>query len=126
VVAVSEQELLGVAADLARTGVRALMNPLSVLGEIDGIARNVRSLNLRQDVWKAVDAFCRNAGAATGTGRQAEMVVCDYCGTPNDLGTLSCRSCRAPLADAQPISCGRCGALSPPQAQNCVQCGALL
>lgn len=126
VVAVSEQKLFGVAADLAKSGVKALLNPLSLLGELDDIARNVRSLSLRQEVWTAVEAYCRNAGAGIGAGRQLEMVVCSYCGTPNDIGALNCRACRAPLADAQPVTCGRCGSLNDPQARNCVNCGAVL
>ncbi len=57
-VSVSEQQVLSVAADMAKTGVEAWLNPLRLLGEIDDIARNARWLGLRAEVWKAVDEYC--------------------------------------------------------------------
>ena len=50
--AVSEQKLLGVAADMAKTGVQAWLNPMRLLGELDDIARNVRWLGLRSEIWQ--------------------------------------------------------------------------
>lgn len=40
-VSVGEQQVLGVAADLVQTGIGALFNPLSLIGEIDDIVRDV-------------------------------------------------------------------------------------
>ncbi|MCJ7737285.1 MAG: zinc ribbon domain-containing protein [Anaerolineae bacterium] len=125
-VSVSEQKVLGVAADIAKTGLQAWLNPLRLLGEIDDIARNVRWLGLRSEVWKAVDEYCRTQGGARGAAGILSNVICPYCGTPNDIGAQNCKACRAPLTEAQPIVCGRCGFMNEPQAELCVNCSAKL
>ncbi len=125
-VSVSEQKILGVAADMAKTGVKAWLNPMRIIGEIDDIARNVRWLGLRSEVWKAVDEYCQTQGSARGSAGVLANVICPYCGTPNDIGAQICQACRAPLAEAQPIVCGRCGVMNEPQAELCVNCGAKL
>ena len=125
-VSVSEQKVLSVAADIAKTGLQAWLNPLRLLGEIDDIARNVRWLGLRSEVWKAVDEYCRTQGGARGAAGILSNVICPYCGTPNDIGAQNCRACRAPLAEVQPIVCGRCGFMNEPQAELCVNCSAKL
>lgn len=123
---VSEQKLLGVAADMAKTGVQAWLSPLRLLGELDDIARNVRWLGLRSEVWNAIDEYCRTHGSARGVAGALMHVICPYCGTPNDLGAQNCKACRAPLAEAQPVVCERCGFLNKPEASLCVNCGATL
>jgi len=125
-VSVSEQKVLSVAADMAKTGLQAWLNPVRLLGEIDDIARNVRWLGMRSEVWKAVDEYCRTQGSARGAAGILANVICPYCGTPNDIGAQNCKSCRAPLAEAQPIVCGRCGFMNEPQADFCVNCSARL
>jgi ribosomal protein L40E len=125
-VSVSEQKVLGVAADMAKSGVQAWFNPMRLLGELDDIARNVRWLGLRSEVWKAVDEYCRNQGSARGAAGILANIVCPYCGTPNDIGAQNCKACQAPLAEAQPIVCGRCGFMNEPEATLCVNCGATL
>jgi ribosomal protein L40E len=126
VVSVSEQRLLSVAADMARSGVQAWLNPMRLLGEIDDIARNVRWLGLRSEVWNAVDEVCRAQGSSRGAAGLLMNVVCAYCGTPNDVGAHNCKACRAPLAEAQPIVCGRCGFLNGPETKVCVNCSVKL
>lgn len=125
-VSVSEQKLLGVAADMAKSGVKAWLNPLNLLGELDDIARNVRWMGLRSEIWKAVDEYCQLQGSARSAGGLLMNVACPYCGTPNEIGTATCVACKAPLAEAQPIVCGRCGFLNQPEAELCVNCGAKL
>jgi len=66
VVSVSEQKVLSVAADMARRGVQAWLNPVRLLGDLDNIARNVRWLGLRSEVWAAVDEVGRTHGSARG------------------------------------------------------------
>jgi predicted RNA-binding Zn-ribbon protein involved in translation (DUF1610 family) len=122
VVSMAEQQWAGVAADLARSGLMTLLNPWNLIGEIDDIARNVRRLQLRDEVWQAVETYCRSAGAGTGAAAQTQQLVCPYCGTPNEIGALNCHACRAPLAEAQPRVCPRCGFLNDPHAQYCVNC----
>ena len=104
VVSMAEQKWFGVAADLARSGLLTLMNPWNLVREIDDIARNVRQLQLRQEVWGAIETYCRGIGAGTGVGPAIQNLICPYCSTPNDLGALNCSACRAPLAEAQPLA----------------------
>lgn len=125
-VSVSEQRWLGVAADLAKTGVMGWLNPLRLLNELDDIARNVRWLGLGSEIWDAVDEYCQSRGSGRGTAAAFQNVVCSYCGTPNDIGTHTCQACRAPLAEVQPQVCARCGFLNDPEAALCVNCGAKL
>jgi hypothetical protein len=125
-VAISEQKVLSVAADMAKTGVQAWFNPVRLLGELDDIARNVRWLGLRGEVWDAVEAYCRAQGSARGAAGILAHIICPYCDTPNDIGAQNCKACQAPLAEAQPIVCGRCGFMNRPEAALCVNCGSKL
>lgn len=125
-VSVSEQKWLSVAADLARSGVMGWLNPMRLLGELDDIARNVRWLGLRSEIWEAVDEYCQSRGSGRGAAAALQSVVCPYCGTPNDIGAHTCQACRAPLADVQPVVCARCGYLNEPEGTLCVNCGARL
>ncbi|HOC20655.1 MAG TPA: zinc ribbon domain-containing protein [Anaerolineae bacterium] len=126
VVSMAEQQWLGVAADLARTGLRALLNPWSLIAEMDDVARNVRGLRLREETWNAIEAYCRGIGAGVGAAALLQQVICPYCGTPNAPGESNCKACRAPLAEAQPLVCGRCGFLNEPHADHCANCKAPL
>lgn len=125
-VSVSEQRWLGIAADLARVGVKGWLNPMRLLTEFDNIARNVRWLGLRSEIWKAVDEYCQSRGSALGNAAILSSVICAYCGTPNDVGAHNCQACRAPLTTQQPIICHRCGTLNRAENSLCVNCGARL
>jgi len=125
VATMSEERVEGVFLDLVKTGVKALLQPLSLLGELDDVARNIQQLRLRDAVWEAVEQYCREEEATKGGGPMAH-VVCPYCGTPNPVGQLTCSACHAPLAEVQPIACPRCGFLNDPENARCVQCGAIL
>lgn len=126
VVSIAEQRWLGVAADLAKSGLLTLLNPWNIIGEIDDIARNVRSIQLRNEIWNAVELYCRSAGSGRGVGPSPQHIVCPYCGTPNELGRMICQACRGPLAEARPVACSRCGYLNDPDARYCVNCQAPL
>ncbi len=126
IVSMAEQQWMGIAADLARTGLKTLLNPWSIIGELDDIARNMRRLQLREELWQAVEAYCRGVGAGTGVGPQVQHVVCPYCGTPNEIGKPNCAACRAPLAEGQPVTCARCGFLNDYRNDRCVSCGSPL
>ncbi|MCR4407204.1 MAG: zinc ribbon domain-containing protein [Anaerolineae bacterium] len=119
-VSVGEQQVLGVAADLVRTGIAALVNPLLLLGEIDNIARNVSKLNLPQEV---VEGYMRSVGAGLGMAPGKMLVTCRYCGVGNPVGQGQCSACGAPLADVQPITCPKCGQLLARDVRFCTRCG---
>ncbi len=122
-IAMDEQAWLGVMADLARSGILTLLRPLSLLHEADNIARNVSRLQLRQQVWDAIDTYCRKLGMQPASGKTLETVVCPYCGRGNPVGQLECAGCKAPLGAYQPIRCARCGYLNEAGAQRCARCG---
>ena len=126
VLSMSEQKWLSVAADLVKSGLLALLNPWNLISELDDIARNVRSLQLRQEIWQGIETYCRGVGAGLGMTPQLQHLVCPYCGTPNPLGTLTCQACRGPLAEVQPVACPQCGCLNDPRAQRCANCRASL
>ena len=50
-VTMGQQRWLGAVADLAQTGLMALVNPLSIITRIDDIARSIAGLTLPQQVW---------------------------------------------------------------------------
>lgn len=122
VVALGEQQWAGVAADLAKSGLMAVLNPWSLLGEIDDIARNVQRLQLRQQIWQAIDAYCKSSGVSTGGVMPVQQVICPYCGTPAEVGQPTCKACLGPLGSVQPITCPRCGFLNEHDARQCVNC----
>ncbi len=126
VISLAEQRWFGVAADLAKSGLLALLNPWNIIGELDDIARNVRRIQLRDELWKAVESYCRGVGAGSGVGPGSQRVTCSYCGSPNPVGELLCYACRAPLAEVQPIACPRCGFLNVPEAEICQNCSTVL
>ncbi|MBN2004045.1 MAG: zinc ribbon domain-containing protein [Anaerolineae bacterium] len=121
-VAVSEQKWLGVAADLAKSGMMSWLNPMNLLHELDDIARNVRWLRLRTEIWQAVDEYAQSRGSGLGAAPLLSSVVCPYCGTPNDMGAHNCQACHAPLAEAQPVICPKCGSLNNAGATVCANC----
>ena len=125
-VAVGEQQQLGAVADLAQAGLGALFNPLSLLGNLDDIARDVSSFSLPQQVWQAVDKHCRNVGAGLGGSPQQMMIKCPYCTVANPPGAQTCSACGAGLGDAQPIYCSQCGQVAPHDSKFCGRCGAAL
>jgi len=123
-VAVSEQKWLSVAADLAKTGLLTWLNPFSLIRELDDVARNVRWLTLRREIWKAVDEYCQSRGSGRGAAPLLKNVICTYCGTPNPLGeSTTCTGCRAPLGEVQPLVCSSCGFLNGADARVCANCG---
>ncbi len=122
-VTVGKQQVLSVAADLVKTGIAALVNPLSLVVELDDIARNVSKLNLPQEVWKVVEEYMRSVGAGLGMAPGKMLVTCRYCGVGNPVGQGQCSACGAPLADVQPITCPRCGQLLPRHTRFCTRCG---
>ncbi|MBN1954030.1 MAG: zinc ribbon domain-containing protein [Anaerolineae bacterium] len=125
-VSLGQERWLGAVADLAQTGLMALVNPISLIGRIDDIARSISGLTLPQKVWEAVEHYCNSVGASLGLATEQTMVTCPYCGVANPIGAPKCSACGAPLGDAQPVSCPRCGLLVSRDASYCGRCGASL
>jgi predicted RNA-binding Zn-ribbon protein involved in translation (DUF1610 family) len=125
-VSLGQQRWLGAVADLAQTGLMALVNPLSLIGRIDEVARSISELTLPQQVWEAVEHYCASVGASLGLRAEQTMVTCAYCGVANPIGAPKCSACGAPLGDVQPVACPRCGLLMSRQDEFCSRCGATL
>ena len=125
-VAVGEQAVLDAAADLAQAGLGALLNPLSLLGNLGEIASDVSSFSIPQQVWDTVDKYCKSVGATVGGAARQMTIACPYCSVANPVGAPTCSGCGAPLGDAQPIYCPRCGQVAPHDAHTCSRCGAAL
>lgn len=123
-VTVGEHDVLGVASDLLQTGLAALVNPMSVIGEMNDVARNVERLELPRLVWETVDHYASSVGA--GLTPDPVVVTCPYCGVDSPIGVTKCSSCGASLASAQPLTCGRCGKILPADLKFCTRCGAPL
>ncbi|HEC33614.1 MAG TPA: zinc ribbon domain-containing protein [Chloroflexi bacterium] len=122
-VSLGQQRWLGAVADLAQTGLMALVNPISIITRIDDVARSIAGLTLPQQVWEAVDHYCGSVGASLGLRAEEAVVTCPYCGVANPIGAPKCSACGAPLADVQPVACSHCGLLLPPGARFCSRCG---
>ncbi|MDH7488204.1 MAG: zinc ribbon domain-containing protein [Anaerolineae bacterium] len=125
-VTMGRQKWIGIAADLARTGIMALINPSYLLNELDNVARNVDWLSLRDQVWAVIDQYCQSVGGSLGIPEELKQVACPYCGVGNPIGQPKCSACGAPLGEYQPITCPKCGYLVPWSKRFCTRCGASL
>jgi len=125
-VTVGQQRWLDAAASLAITGLSALFNPLSLLGRIDDIARDVGKLTLDDQVWEAVEHYRESVGARLGLAEKQLVVTCAYCGVANPVGAATCSACGGSLAEVQPVACPRCGFVVPRYARFCSRCGTRL
>jgi DNA-directed RNA polymerase subunit RPC12/RpoP len=125
-VTVGQQRWLGIAADLAKTGLLALINPWTLVQELDDVARNVDWLGLRQQLWDVIGQYCQSAGGSLGLPPDLRQVACPYCGVGNPIGQPKCSACGAPLGDYQPVTCPQCGYLLPYNKRFCTRCGASL
>jgi ribosomal protein L40E len=125
-VTLGQQRWLDAAASLAITGLGALLNPLSLLGRIDDIARDVGKLTLPDQVWDAVEHYCESVGAKLGLAEKQLVVTCMYCGVGNPVGAGKCSACGGSLAEVQPVACPKCGFVMSKGARFCSRCGTKL
>ena len=125
-VTLGQQRWVDAVASLAITGLGALVNPLSLLGRIDDIARDVGKLTLPDQVWEAVEHYVDSVGAKLGMSEKQLVVACPYCGVGNPIGAGRCSACGGSLADVQPVACPNCGFILPKDARFCSRCGTKL
>jgi len=125
-VTLGQQQWLDAAASLAITGLSALINPLSLLGRIDDIARDVGKLTLPDQVWDTIEHYVDSVGAKLGLAEKQLVVTCAYCGVGNPVGAGTCSACGGSLADVQPVACPTCGFILPQGARFCSRCGTKL
>ncbi len=123
---IGQQAWLGVAASLGASAISLLANPWSLFNRIDDIAQDIENLQLSEEVWKVLDGTARNMGASQQLSERLRRVTCAYCGVANPVGAGSCMACGAPLGEAQPRTCQRCGFVVLHDEAACPNCGARL
>ncbi|GER80410.1 MAG: hypothetical protein DPW21_08345 [Anaerolineae bacterium] len=119
-----QQAWMGTAASLGWSALTALRNPLSLLGRIDDIAQDIENLQLPDNIWKAVNAAVRSAGASHELSERLKRVACDYCGAATPVGEPTCLACGAPLGNLQPATCRKCGFVLLRGETVCPNCGS--
>lgn len=119
---VGQQQWFGVAASLGYTALSALRNPLSLLNRLDDLAQDIESLQLDDEVWKAIEAHLRAQGASFELSDRLRRAVCSYCNTANPIGEPRCLACGAPLGDIQPVTCKNCGFVIRSKERYCPNC----
>lgn len=122
-VQLGKQSWLGVAASLGMTALWAWHNPWNILSRLDDLAQDIESMQLVDDVWDTVESTARMAGATFELSERLRRMVCEYCNTPNPVGTNACIACGAPLGDVQPFTCSYCGFVLQLGESSCPNCG---
>ena len=108
-VEIGQQAWLGVAASLGHTALSALRNPFSLLGRLDDLAQDIESMQLNEKTWQVIDRAVATLKASYALSEKLARLTCAYCGSANPVGEACCLCCGAPLGDAQPTTCRRCG-----------------
>lgn len=125
-VRLGQQAWLGVAASLGITALTALRNPFTLIGRLDDLAQDLISLQLREQIWTALEGAAEALGASMELSEALRSIKCEYCRTANTVGAPSCSACGAPLGEEQPVACPNCGFVSPPGRETCPECGQAL
>jgi len=125
-VELGQQAWLGVAASLGHTALSALRNPFSLLGRLDDLAQDIESMQLNEKTWQIIDRTVATLKASYALSEKLARLTCEYCGAANPLGEASCLSCGAPLGDAQPTTCPRCGFVVTQAETICPNCSGKL
>ncbi len=124
-VEVGEQAWLGVAASLGETAfsaLSALRNPFRLLSRLDDLAQDIENMQLNENVWKVIEHTMASLGASLKLSDKLSRITCEYCGTANPLGEGNCMACGAPMGDAHPTTCSKCGFAVSPAEQVCPNC----
>lgn len=122
-VQLGKQAWFGVAASLGMTAFQALRNPFSLLGRLDDLAQDIESIQLCEEVWRTIDEVAHVSGASFELSEQLRRLTCQYCGTANPVGEPACIACGAPLGNAQPRTCPKCGFVIKSEESSCPNCG---
>jgi hypothetical protein len=126
---VGEQAWLGVAASMGETAfsaLSALRNPFHLISRLDDLAQDIENIQLSENVWKVIDRTVSGLGASLQLSERLSRIACQYCGTANSVGEGNCIACGAPLGDAQPTTCSKCGFAVGPGEQVCPNCNQKL
>lgn len=121
-VELGQQAWLGVAASLGVSAIAALRNPFNLLGRLDDIAQDIENLQMGERVWRVISQAARAAGASAELSEKLKRTTCEYCHVANKVGEPSCIACGAPLGNAQPNTCKKCGYVVRAGERYCPNC----
>lgn len=122
IVAVGEQQWLGIAASLGISALAALSNPMNLLHRIDDIAQDIEYLNLEDEIWAILSSNIKTIGSGFQLSDKLKRLSCDYCQTANLVSAPSCLACGAPLGNLQPTTCKYCGYILNRNDSKCPNC----
>lgn len=122
----SQQLWLGLAASMGLSALSTLRNPMALLGRLDDIAQDVESIQLEERVMKVIARSARQHGSGHVISERLQKIICNFCTTPNPMGSSRCLACGAPLADVQPQTCLVCGLVTKNTETVCPNCGSPL
>ena len=125
-VELGQQAWLGVAASLGISAIAALRNPFSLLGRLDDIAQDIENLQMSERIWQVISQTVQAKGASTDLSEKLKRLTCEFCNTANPVGEPSCIACGAPLGNAQPRTCRKCGYVVGTSAKTCPNCNQTL
>lgn len=125
-VELGQQAWLGVAASLGHTAISVLRNPFSLLGRLDDLAQDIESMQLNEKTWMVIERTVGTLKASYALSEKLARLTCEYCGAANPVGEACCLSCGAPLGDAQPTTCRRCGFVVSLEETSCPNCNTRL
>ena len=100
---------LAAAALALATALAALRNPFSLLGRLDDLAQDFENMQLNEKTWQVIDRTVATLKASYAMSEKLARLTCEYCGAANPLGEACCLSCGAPMGEAHPTTCPRCG-----------------
>ena len=125
-VELGQQAWLGVAASLGASAFAALRNPFSLLGRLDDIAQDIENLQMSERIWQVISQTVQARGASTDLSEKLKRLTCEFCNTANPVGEPSCIACGAPLGNAQPRTCRKCGYVVKTSEKTCPNCSQAL
>ncbi len=125
-VEIGKQDWLGIAASLGISALTARQNPFGLIGRLDDIAQDIENLTLDDKLWNLIDEVAATMNSSQRLSEKLRRNVCEYCNTPNPVGTPRCIACGAPQGDNQPVTCLKCGFLMTEADLICTNCGAAL
>jgi len=121
-VELGQQAWLSVAASLGMSAISALRNPFSLLGRLDDIAQDIENLQMSERVWQVISQAVQANGASTDLSEKLKRLTCEYCNAANPVGEPTCVACGAPLGNAQPDTCKKCGYVVKVKDKTCPNC----
>jgi ribosomal protein L40E len=80
--------------------------------------------SLPGQIWRSIDQYVGQFGAATGATQRLQTIACPECGVANPQNARQCSACGAALTP--PETCPHCGYLNPTGARFCNRCGSAL